>query len=206
VTGDSAFKKQVRARMAETGENYTAARRAVIAARDPGQRWPVALRVHLNPYVDLELTSEAARAFEAADEQGRQDMANRLLADHLELAGAEEAGVAAGRGHLETAEAEQSTVAAGSDIVTLPERRIEEIAAAMIAASIHQRIPPAAQIQSISVGGDLDHVLVDIRTTRPGTVPASAEIGRLRDELEDLTGKPVLLNTLEDHPLPQERP
>ena len=42
-------------RMAETGENYTVARRAVIAARDPGQR-PVALRVHLNPYVDLELT------------------------------------------------------------------------------------------------------------------------------------------------------
>ena len=38
-------------------------------------------------------------------------MANRLLADHIELAGAGEAGVAAGRGHLETAEAEQTTVA-----------------------------------------------------------------------------------------------
>jgi hypothetical protein len=78
-------------------------------------------------------------------------------------------------------------VAAGSEIVTLPERRIEEIAAAMmIAASIHQRIPPAAKFQSISVGGDLDHVLVDIRATRPGTAPGSAEIGRLRDELEEL--------------------
>ena len=205
MTDDSAFKKQIRARMAETGENYTTARRAVIAARDPGRRWPVALRVHLNPYVDLELTYEAARAFEAADEQGRQDMANRLLADHVELAGAAEAGVAAGRGHLEAAEAEQSTVAASAEIVTLPERRIEEIAAAMITAAIHQRIPPAAQIQSISVGGDLDHVVVNIRTTRPGTAPGSAEIGRLRDELEDLTGKPVLLNTLEDRPHPQER-
>ena len=44
MTDDSAFKKQIRARMAETGENYTVARRAVIAARDRGQRWPVALR------------------------------------------------------------------------------------------------------------------------------------------------------------------
>ena len=41
--------------MAETGENYTTARRAVIAGRDPGQP-PVALRVYLNPHVDLELT------------------------------------------------------------------------------------------------------------------------------------------------------
>jgi hypothetical protein len=47
VTDDSAFKKQVRARMAETGEKYTT-RRMVIAARDPGQP-PVALRVYLNP-------------------------------------------------------------------------------------------------------------------------------------------------------------
>ncbi len=201
MTDESAFKKQVRARMAETGENYTVARRAVIAARDPDQR-PVALRVHLNPYVDLELTTEAARAFETADEQGRRDMANRLLADHVELAGAGEAGVAAGPGHIETAGAEQTTVTAGSEILTLPERRIEEIAAAMVAASIHQRIPPAAQIHSIRVGGDLDHVQVDIRTTRPGMAPGGAEIDRLRDELGELTGKPVLLNTLEDRPHP----
>jgi len=203
VTDDSAFKKQIRARMAETGENYTVARRAVIAARDPGWRWPVALRVHLNPYVDLELTSEAAQAFEAADEQGRREMTNRLLADHIELAGAGEAGVAAGPGRLETAGAEQSTAAADSEILTLPERRLEEIAAAMIAASIHQRIPPAAKIRSITVGGDLDHVRVDIHTTRPGTAPASAEIDRLRDELEELTGKPVLRNTREDRPDPE---
>jgi hypothetical protein len=132
-------------------------------------------------------------------------MANRLLADHIELAGSGEAGVAAGPGHIETAGAEQSTVAADSEIVTLPERRIEEIAAAMIAAAIHKQIPPAAKIHSITLGGDLDHILVDIRTTRPGTAPGSAEIGRLRDELEELTGKPVLLNTLEDRPHPEER-
>ena len=57
VTDDSAFKKQVRARMEQTGEKYTAARRMVIAGRDPGQP-PVALRVYLNPHVDLELTGK----------------------------------------------------------------------------------------------------------------------------------------------------
>ena len=65
VTDDSAFKKQVRARMEQTGENYTTARRMVIAGRDPGQP-PVALRVYLNPHVDLELTDEAARAYRTA--------------------------------------------------------------------------------------------------------------------------------------------
>ncbi|HWG00367.1 MAG TPA: hypothetical protein VG164_00775, partial [Trebonia sp.] len=67
MTDDSAFKKQVRTRMAETGENYTTARRMVIAGRDPGQP-PAALRVYLSPHVDLPLTDEAARAYEAADE------------------------------------------------------------------------------------------------------------------------------------------
>ena len=38
MTEDSAFRKQVRARMAETGEKYTAARRMIIAGRDPGRR------------------------------------------------------------------------------------------------------------------------------------------------------------------------
>jgi len=201
VTDDSAFKKQVRARMAETGENYTVARRAVIAGRDPGQP-PVALRVYLNPYVDLELTMEAARAFEAADEHGRRDMANRLLADHIELAGAEEAGVAADPGHIEMTGAEQTTVAAGSELLTVQELRIEEIAAA-----IRRRIPPAAGIHAIGVGGDLDHVRVDIRAARPGLAfgHGGAQVDRLRDELEDLTGKPVLLNVLEDREHPQQR-
>jgi hypothetical protein len=71
VTDDSAFKKQVRTRMAETGENYMVARRAVIAGRDHGQPL-AALRVYLSPHVDLALTDEAARAYEAADEQGQR--------------------------------------------------------------------------------------------------------------------------------------
>ena len=43
VTDDSAFKKQVRARMEQAGEKYTVARRMVIAGRDSGQP-PVALQ------------------------------------------------------------------------------------------------------------------------------------------------------------------
>ena len=93
MTDDSAFKKQVRTRMAETGENYTTARRMVIAGRDPGPE-PVALRVFLNPHVDLELTYEMARAYAATDEQGQRNMATRLLAEHIEMAGVDGAGVA----------------------------------------------------------------------------------------------------------------
>ena len=129
MTDDSAFKKQVRTRMAETGENYTVARRAVIAGRDPGQP-PVALRVYLNPHVDLPLTDETARAYAAADEQGQRDMANRLLADHIELAGIGEAGIAA-----------------GSELETVQDLWIDEIADA-----IHRRIPRAAGIGNMAVG------------------------------------------------------
>jgi hypothetical protein len=54
------------------------------------------LWVHLSPQADLELTGEAAWANAAVDEQGRREMVNRLPADRIEMAGAEEAGVAAG--------------------------------------------------------------------------------------------------------------
>jgi hypothetical protein len=183
VTDDSAFKKQVRTRMAETGENYTTARRMVIAARDPGQP-PVALRVYLNPHVDLTLTDEKARAYAAADEQGQRDMANRLLADHIEMAGVEGAGVAA-----------------GSELLTVQELRIDEIADA-----IHRRIPRAAGIATVAVGGDLDHVQVDIQAARPGLAHGhgGAELDRLRTELEELTGKPVHLHLVREGP-PKER-
>ena len=184
MTDDSAFKKQVRARMAETGENYTTARRMVIAGRDPGQP-PVALRVYLNPHVDLALTDETARAYAAADEQGQRDMANRLLADHIEMAGAGEAGVAA-----------------GSDILTVQELRIDEIADA-----IHRRIPRAAGIATIAVSGDLDYVQVAIQAARPGVAlgHGGAELDRLRTELEELTGKPVQLNMVKEDGPPEER-
>jgi hypothetical protein len=184
VTDDSAFKKQVRARMAETGENYTTARRMIIAGRDPGQP-PVALRVYLNPHVDLELTDEAARAYAAADEPGRREMASRLLADHIEMAGAGEAGVAA-----------------GSEIVTVQDLRIGEIADA-----IHRRIPRAAGVATIAVSGDLDHVRVAIQAARPGVVSGhgGAELDRLRAELEELTGKPVQLNMMKYDGPPEGR-
>ena len=183
MTDDSAFKKQVRTRMAETGENYTTARRMVIAAGDPGQS-PVALRVFMTPYVDLELTDETARAFEAADERGQRDMANRLLADHIEMAGVEGAGVAV-----------------GSELLTVQELRIDEIADA-----IHRRIPRAAGIATVAVSGDLDHVQVDIQAARPGLAHGhgGAELDRLRTELEELTGKPVHLHLVREGP-PKER-
>jgi hypothetical protein len=184
VTDESAFKKQVRARMAETGENYTTARRMVIAGRDPDQP-PVALRVHLNPHVDLALTDETARAYAAADEQGQRDMAVRLLAEHMEMAGAGEAGVAA-----------------GSEILTVQELRIDEIGDA-----IHRRIPRAAGVATIAVSGDLDFARVDIQAARPGVAlgHGGAEINRLRAELEELIGKPVQLQLVRDPGPPKGR-
>jgi hypothetical protein len=155
VTDDSAFKKQVRARMSETGEKYTVARRAVIAGRDPGQP-PVALRVYLNPHVDLELTGEAARAYAAADELSQRDMANRLLADHIEKAGSEEVGVAA-----------------GSEILTVQQLRIEEIGDL-----VRRRIGQAAGVSGVSVGGDLDQVRVNVHAARPGVVFGHGVRGR----------------------------
>jgi hypothetical protein len=184
VTDDSAFKKQVRTRMAETGENYTTARRMVIAGRDPGQP-PVALRVYLNPHVDLELTDETARAYAASDEQGQRDMANRLLADHIEMAGVEGAGAVV-----------------GSEIVTVQDLRIDQIADA-----INRRIPRAAGISTIAVWGDLDHVRVEIQADRPGVTlgHSRAEYDRLRGELEELTGKPVQLHMVKESGPPKER-
>ena len=179
MTDDSAFKRQVRARMARTGEKYTVARRMVIAGRDP-DRTPVVLRVYLNPHVDLELTGEAARAYAAAGEPGRREMASRLLAEHIELAGAGEAGVAA-----------------GSEIMTVQALRVEEIGEV-----VRQRIGRAAGVSAVAVAGDMDQVRVDIEAARPGVVSGhgGAEAGRLRAELEELTGKPVLLSIGEPGP------
>jgi hypothetical protein len=191
VTDDSAFKKQVRGRMAATGENYTTARRMVIAGRDPGQP-PVALRVDLNPHVDLELTAEAARAYAAADEQGRRDMASRLLADHIEMAGAGEA-----------------DVAAGSKIVTDQELRAEAEAAedAAIRDAVQRGIERAVGVSAVEVGRAADRVHVSIRAARPILLAGQrgAEADQLRGELEELTGRRVRLD-IQEVPGPQEGP
>jgi hypothetical protein len=129
-----------------------------------------AFRVYLNPHVDLELTGEAALAYAAADEAGRRDMADRLLAEHIELA------------------------VAGSGIMTVQALRVEEIGDL-----IRRRFGRAAGVSEVDIGGDLDHVRIGIHAARPGVVHGhgGAEIGRLRAELEELTGKPVVLNMVD---------
>ena len=60
---------------------------------------------------------------------------------------------------------------------------------------VRRRIGQAAGVASVSVGGDLDQVRVNIHAARPGVVTGHGGAGadRLRAELEELTGKPVLL-------------
>jgi hypothetical protein len=112
-------------------------------------------------------------------------VASRLLADHIEMAGSGEAGVAA-----------------GSEIMTVQALRIEEIGEL-----VRRRIGRAAGVFAVSVGGDLDHVRVDIRAARPGVVHGhgGAQAHRLGAELEELTGMPVQLDMLWE-PFPQEGP
>ena len=180
MTDNSAFKNQVRARMAETGEKYTIARRKVIAGHDAG-RPPVILRVYLNPHVDLELTAQAGQAYAGADEQGRRDMADRLLADQIEVAGFEEA-----------------QIAASSKIMTGQERSAEDEAAgdAAIRGAVRRGVERAAGVSAVKIDRTGDGVRVDIRTARPGIVMRhrGAEADRIRGDLEELTGGPVRLN------------
>jgi hypothetical protein len=187
VTDDSAFKKQVRARMAETGEKYTVARRMVITGREPGESSTV-LRVYLNPHVDVELTAEAGRAYMAADEQGRREMAGRLLADQVEATG---------------------SVATGSKIVTDQELRAEAEAEedAAIRGVVQRGIARVVGVSAVEVGRTVDQVRVDIRAARPILLvgPRGAEADRLRGELEELTGRRVRLDIWEA-PDPREGP
>ncbi|MCO1658510.1 KH domain-containing protein [Pseudonocardia humida] len=187
MTDDSAFKKQVRARMTETGEKYTQARREVIAGHDPS-RPPVTLRVDLASHVDLELTVETARAYAAADEAGRREMANQLLADHIEGAGSGEAGVAA-----------------DSRIVTGEPRADAEDAA--IHGAVQRGIDRAVGVSAVEIGRTADRLSVDIRAARPILLAGryGAEADRLRSELEELTGRRVRLGIWEV-PSPPEGP
>lgn len=175
MTDDSAFKKQVRARMAETGEKYTEARRMVIAGHGSGQ----VLRVYLKSHVDVVLTAEAGRAYAAADEQGRLEMAGRLLADELEVAGSGE-------------------VAAGSKIVTDQESRAEAEDAA-IRDVVRRGIDRVVGVSAVAVDRGADRLRVDIRAARPILLAGQrgAEADRLRGELEELTGRRVRLDIRE---------
>jgi hypothetical protein len=139
------------------------------------------LRVYLNPHVDLELTGEVARAYAAADAQGRREMAGQLLADHIEMAGSREAGVAV-----------------SSDIVTDQELHAEAVAAedAAIRGAVQRGIERVVGVSAVEVGRADDQLQVGIRAAHPILLagPRGAEADRLRGELEELTGRRVRLD------------
>lgn len=97
----------------------------------------------------------------------------------------------------------EAAVAAGSQIMTVQARRIEEIGD-----MVRRRIGRAAGVSMVGVGGDLDQVRVDIKAARPGVVLGHGGAGadRLRAELEEMTGKPVMLAIDDGEPGPQEGP
>jgi hypothetical protein len=185
--------------MAETGEKYTAARRMVIAGQDPSRPRTV-LRVYLNPHVDLELTAEAARAYAAADEQGRREMADRLLTEETGEAGPGEA-----------------RVVADSAIVTSQQLRAEAeaVADAAIRGAVQRSMEQAVGLSAVETDLAADRVHVTIRAARPdvawGFLPVTETEGpwresaadQLRGELEELTGRRVRLDILQV-PAPQE--
>src|SRR3984957_16645177 len=171
--------------MAETGENYTTARRMVIARRAPAPP-PAALRVYLSQYVDLDLTDDAARAYAAADEQGQRDMAAGLLAAQIEASGSGE-----------------SRVTADSRIVTDDELRAEA-EDAVIRGAVQRGIERAIRASAVDIDRTPGRVRVSIRAARPIalTGPRGAEADRLRGELVELTGRRVQLD-IREAPSPQ---
>lgn len=87
--------------------------------------------------------------------------------------------------------------------MTVQALRIDEIGEV-----IRRRIGQAAGVSGVSVGGDLDQVRVSIHAARPGMVSGhgGAAADRLRAELEELTGKPVLLAIGDGEAGPREEP
>jgi hypothetical protein len=193
MTDDSAFKKKIRARMAETGEKYTEARRMVTTGHDQGPP-PVTVRVYLKPHLDLELTPEAGRVYAAADEQGRREMTDRLLRDKIEAA----------------------RVTAGSAIMTDQQVRAEAEAAqeAAIRGAVQRSIERVVGLSAVEVDLAAEREHVTIRAVRPDVAwgfvrPVQTEgawrevaADQLRRELEELTGRPVRLVIL---PVPDPR-
>lgn len=156
MTDDSAFKKQIRARMAETGE------------------------------------TEAGRTYAAADEQGCREIAGRLLADQIEMAGFEKA-----------------RVAARSKIVTDQELHAEVEAAqdAAIHGVVQRGMERVVSLSAVEVDRAADRLSVDIRAARPILLAGhrSMEADRLRGEMEELTGRRVRLE-IRETPGPQDGP
>jgi hypothetical protein len=198
--------------MAETGENYTTARRTVIAGRDPGQP-AVVVRVYLNPQVDVELTAAAARAYAAADEARRRELAGRLLADRLEGAGAEEAQVVAGSKIVTdseprtAAEADADADAAEAEAAEAEAAEADAAEAAEDAAirgAVQRAAARAVGVSAVDVGRTADRLRVDIRAVRPILVAGQRgeEADRLRGELEELTGRRVRLD-IREAPAPE---
>jgi cell division ATPase FtsA len=112
-------------------------------------------------------------------------MVNRLLAEHIEMAGPGEAGVVV-----------------GSEILPVQVLRIDDIADV-----INRRIPRTAGIVALELRDGLDDVSIDIQAARPGVVlgHGGAEIDRLRAELEELLGKPVRVSLVNEGRPPRER-
>jgi hypothetical protein len=168
--------------MAETGEKYTIARRKVIAGHDAGQP-PVILRVHLNPHVDLELTAQAGQAFAGANDQARRDIVDRPLTDQIEVAGFEEAQIAA---------SSKTKIMTGQEL-SAEDEAVEDAA---IRSVVRYGVERAPGVSAVEINRTGNGARVDIRTAKPGIVMRhhGAEADRIRGDLEELTHGPVLLN------------